>query len=65
MRRRSAQDGWRFVEASSSTAAPSPAAPHPGAEQAYIQKPFTASQLAGKVRAALAAAATHPPGPAG
>jgi two-component system, cell cycle sensor histidine kinase and response regulator CckA len=40
--------------------------PHtPGSEQAYIQKPFTASDLIGKVRAALAAAAAHPPGPAG
>jgi len=43
------------------------ARPHytPGSEQAYIQKPFTASDLIGKVRAALAAAAAHPPGPAG
>ena len=41
------------------------ARPHytPGSEQGYIQKPFTASDLIGKVRAALAAAA-GPPGPA-
>ena len=40
--------------------------PHytPGSEQAYIQKPFTASDLIGQVRAALAAAAGRPPGPA-
>lgn len=43
------------------------ARPHytPGSEQAYIQKPFTASDLIGKVRAALAAATARPPGPAG
>jgi two-component system cell cycle sensor histidine kinase/response regulator CckA len=42
------------------------ARPHhtPGSEQAYIQKPFTASDLIGSVRAALAAAAARPPGPA-
>jgi two-component system, cell cycle sensor histidine kinase and response regulator CckA len=42
------------------------ARPHytPGSEQAYIQKPFTASDLIGQVRAALAAAAGRPPGPA-
>jgi two-component system, cell cycle sensor histidine kinase and response regulator CckA len=41
--------------------------PHdtPGPEQAYIQKPFTASDLIGQVRAALAEAGTRPPGPAG
>ncbi|HEY9241144.1 MAG TPA: PAS domain S-box protein [Streptosporangiaceae bacterium] len=38
--------------------------PHsPGREQAYIQKPFTASDLISKVRAALAAAAPGPPSP--
>jgi CheY-like chemotaxis protein len=43
------------------------ARPHltPGSAQAYIQKPFAASDLIGKVRAARAAAAAHPPGPAG
>jgi two-component system, cell cycle sensor histidine kinase and response regulator CckA len=35
-----------------------------GSEQGYIQKPFTASDLIGRVRAALAAAAAGPPGPA-
>jgi DNA-binding response OmpR family regulator len=39
MRRRSGQDRWRFVVASS--------------EPDYIQKPFTASHLIRKVRAAL------------
>ncbi len=42
------------------------ARPHytPGSEQAYIQKPFTASDLIGKVRTALAEAAARPAGPA-
>ena len=46
---------------------PARARPHhtPGSEQAYLPKPFTASDLIGKVRAALAAAADRPARPAG
>lgn len=41
------------------------ARPHytPGTEQTYIQKPFTASDLISKVRAALTGSAAGPPGP--